>query len=425
MKPAAPPSPDVASPPDTAGRESRSALVRKVAESPRFQRSPKLKSFLLFVCQHALTDPADPLHEQQIGHAVYGRKPDYDTGADNIVRVEARRLRKELESFFADEGLHEQTVITIPKGGYSPLFFARGSAPDVLSAAPSSRRWVGWAGWAAFGLTLALGLLLWSDLRSSRSGASPRPEAARVGVWPTILKADSRTVVVVADGALATIQDVSGVAVSLDDYINRRYPPSVPQSGLDVLARRQFTGMASLLFVSRIVHLNGGRLDNLQVRHPRGVSVRDFQKDNHILLGSRHSNPWIALFHENRNFDLQFVGAPPSPCYHNRSPRPGESDAYCASSTSGEQYGVAAFLPNLSGTGSVLIIEGTTAEGTEAAWEFLSSGDRFEDFVRRHQLRDQQARLPYFELVLRAKTQGGAPVESAYVTHRTLAGRRP
>lgn len=411
------------------GVDLRQDVVHRVVESTRFQRSPKLKNFLQFVCERSAGQESSFVHEQQIGHFVYGRRPDYDTGADNIVRVEARRLRRELDAYFADEGRDEAIVITIPKGGYAPLFERRGQPeeelvpqPPLPSQPPQSpeRKWAGLAGWIACGVTVLLAVLLLLNWDRLRTRQPTEPPAARVGVWPLMLRPGTRTHVVVADGALAAVQDISGVAASLDDYVSQRYAAGLLQPGLEVIARRQLTGMASLLFVSRIVHLNGGRLDNISVRHPRAVSVRDFQKDNHVLLGSRYSNPWVGLFRDKRNFNLEFVGTPPSACYQNRSPRAGEPKAYCGSGSAGEQYGVVAFLPNLAHTGDVLMIEGTTAEGTEAAWEFLSSGDQFTEFIHRQHLIDKGNRMPYFELVLRASTRGGAPVESVYVTHRRL-----
>src|SRR5208282_138508 len=64
-------------------------------------------------------------HEQYIGCAVFGRRADYNPGDDNIVRAEARELRKRLEQYFAGEGKEESLEIRIPKGSYVPVFEAR------------------------------------------------------------------------------------------------------------------------------------------------------------------------------------------------------------------------------------------------------------------------------------------------------------
>lgn len=395
-------------------------LVERVTGSVRFQRSPKLKAFLQFVCERALAEPSEAVHEQQIGHLVYGRRVDYDTGEDNIVRVEARRLRRELEDYFALEGRDEPVVIVIPKGGYAPSFRHRGEL-STYHASPGDkpRRRAVWITAMGGGLLLVLAFLSLRSGTSAGRRATPKPAAEARGLWPLVLKPGERTIVIVADGSLAAIQDLSGTTVPLSDYVERRYPNEL-KSELRELARRQLTGPASLLFVSRIVHLNGGRLDNLAIRHPSSVNIRDFQSDNHILLGSRYSNPWVDLFREKRDFELVPARFPAPPCYTNRSPRPGEQASFCGDAASGEQYGVVAFLPNLSGTGNVLMIEGTTAAGTEAAWQFLNAAHGFEEFVHRHRLAEAGRQLPYFELLLRVRTREGTPVEFAYVTHRLV-----
>jgi hypothetical protein len=56
------------------------------------------------------------IHEQEIGHKVFGRGPDYDTNADNVVRVTASQVRKKLEQYFSLEGASEPVVLEIPKG---------------------------------------------------------------------------------------------------------------------------------------------------------------------------------------------------------------------------------------------------------------------------------------------------------------------
>jgi hypothetical protein len=59
-----------------------------VARSASFQRSPRLRELLLYICERAIQNRPQDLREQQIGCGVFGRKPEYNPGEDNIVRVE-------------------------------------------------------------------------------------------------------------------------------------------------------------------------------------------------------------------------------------------------------------------------------------------------------------------------------------------------
>jgi hypothetical protein len=124
----------------------REELVRRVASSVTFEKSPRLRAFLLHVCRCAIDDKPEEATEQQIGIHVYGRAPSYNQNDDNIVRSQARVLRMKLEHHFASEGKDEPVVIKIPKGHYLPTFESRSVEPLPESHIPlpvkqKTRRW--------------------------------------------------------------------------------------------------------------------------------------------------------------------------------------------------------------------------------------------------------------------------------------------
>jgi len=55
---------------------------------------------------------------------------------DTIVRVEAGKLRKRLEEYYADEGAAAPVRIEVPKGSYVPQFLL--AAPTPASVVPAS-----------------------------------------------------------------------------------------------------------------------------------------------------------------------------------------------------------------------------------------------------------------------------------------------
>ena len=59
-----------------------------------------------------------------------GRGESFDPQADPIVRVEAGRLRRTLEHYYAGLGAQEPIVIELPRGSYVPTFRRQGSASD-------------------------------------------------------------------------------------------------------------------------------------------------------------------------------------------------------------------------------------------------------------------------------------------------------
>src|ERR1039458_8664612 len=119
---------------DPLRHDDRWALVERVAASQIFQKSPRLREFLLYVCETTLRNHLEDVREQQIGVHVFNRRPDYNMSEDSIVRVQARELRKRLALYFDTEGKDEPLVISIPKGGYIPVFAPRGSIIHKLVA---------------------------------------------------------------------------------------------------------------------------------------------------------------------------------------------------------------------------------------------------------------------------------------------------
>ena len=110
-------------------RAVRQQLDRILA-SPTFQQVDRLKRFLKFVVQESVAGRSDQLKEYVVGVQVFGKEESFDPRTDPIVRVQARRLRARLVRYYRTEGQHDELVIELPKGGYSPLATPRsGGAP--------------------------------------------------------------------------------------------------------------------------------------------------------------------------------------------------------------------------------------------------------------------------------------------------------
>lgn len=69
--------------------DARSLLVERVAASRHIKRSAGLRDMLLYLTERVLEGEGGESHEQEVGHKVFGRSANYDTSADNIVRVHA------------------------------------------------------------------------------------------------------------------------------------------------------------------------------------------------------------------------------------------------------------------------------------------------------------------------------------------------
>src|SRR5450631_1657647 len=104
--------------------DKRWQLVQKIVSSPPFQKSVRLREVLEFVAERTIHGHANELSEQYIGNALFHKPSGYSSLEDSSVRVHIRQLRLKLHEYFDEEGREEPVVLTIPKGGYAPVFKA-------------------------------------------------------------------------------------------------------------------------------------------------------------------------------------------------------------------------------------------------------------------------------------------------------------
>ena len=101
------------------------AQVQRILKSRMFSNCERLIRFVSFAAQHALKGSGEPLKEYVIGLEVFDRTSSYDPRIDPIVRVEARRLRSKLNSYYASVGREDPILVEFPKGTYAPSFCIR------------------------------------------------------------------------------------------------------------------------------------------------------------------------------------------------------------------------------------------------------------------------------------------------------------
>jgi serine/threonine-protein kinase len=92
------------------------ALADKVAQSAAFSRSKRHAALLNFLASQPV---GAEIKETLIGHEFFGRPAGYDPKLDPVVRVEMRRLRDRLQTYYDAEGLSDPWRLDIPKGAYA------------------------------------------------------------------------------------------------------------------------------------------------------------------------------------------------------------------------------------------------------------------------------------------------------------------
>jgi hypothetical protein len=443
-------------------------LACRVAASKGLSRSELLPQFLLYVCEQYLLGNTSEITEQRIGIQIFNRPADYNPGEDNIVRSYARMLRKRLDAYFDGEGSDEPMRIVIPRGGYVPVFQSTsrtqrpasivhfqleeqsspGTSPasgskmqEVVQTASEARyeshvcyendgtrpsrrsRWLSnlrsptsrlsRSVWLSALAGLAVGILLasagWWSLRGVQSPSDQEPAHA---IWAQLFQPNRNTLIVPSDSGLGILQNLTGHLVNVEEYASGSYlsemkfPPQLDARNFNDLRRERYTSVVSLNITSMLTRLPEFIANRTQVRYARGITTEDIKNSNVILLGSKHTNPWVSLFDRRLNFRLEYTPEVDESYVLNGHPTGVEQSVYRNSTgaTSNHTYGAIAYLPSLDGAGHILIIQGLNMAATQAAADMLFNAGAIKPVL-------QQAALPNgtlrpFELLIETTSIG-------------------
>lgn len=417
--------------------EEQRTLVQRVVESPGFSNSPTIRALFLYIANHAIDGNLDELKEQQIGSQVLRRKPDYNPAEDNIVRVRVRELRHKLDEYFANDGRDESYIITIPKGAYIARFIQRPhdataevhSLSDNVQGLKFKQTGLKFSIlWVLTGMSLTA--VIGYTVASYRQPAYSLPEmktrnSVFASFWSPLLEKKELTVVA-ADSGFAFWQDVGHQTIALSDYVNRTYLKSAPTSPvyLEILTRRS-TSTADLAAAAKFAEIASQFGGQTVTQFARDLSIQDLRNKNVVLSGSRRSNPWVELFEPKMNFILDYDPNSQGPTFRNKSPQNGEQPKYSIAEMLESQssarsaivsYAVVALMPNLSGTGSVLILEGLNMEGSEAALNVVTDQEKLSNLIRR--LGRPAGAMTPFEALVKLTAFAGASANIEIVAHR-------
>jgi hypothetical protein len=402
----------------------------------------------IYVCGRVLDDSADEIHEQEIGQEVFGRPPDYDTSADNTVRVHASMLRKRVDQYFSKEGSNESLIIEIPRGNYAPVFRERVvkpaevewqqpspvSSPVPVLPAVVKRKWE-WKIWlptllAAFFAILSLSLLL--HMRGTRDSKALQKEQPNVNqFWSQVFQKSKPSDIVLGDASLATFQEKTNRTIPLSEYFDRSYLNTIRDQAVSakvdpdfakVLLLKRQSSFGDVALVARLSDMARAVQSDTKVRFARDYSYRELKSDNAVLLGNVASNPWIEPFQDHQTLRWKFDIGQANYYPVDTSAPTANQDKFRSSAQPDrprEGYATLSLFPNLSGTGSVLIISATGGNATNAALDFLSDEHLMEQ-LRAQLAQNKSGAFPYFETLIRVGSRNTLPRDVSIVIARPL-----
>ncbi len=367
----------------------------RILASRFFKNSLRKCQFLEYVVHRKLEGNDDRLKERTIGAALFKRSPDYATGDDPIVRVQAGEVRRRLEQFYQEEPNHPLVRIELPLGSYAPLFHWSSSetaatdvAPDQTPPEPrAGRPWRSVAILAILAVAMIAAFIAYSRMHVTRrqqsaleqfwapAFATPQPVliclAKPVVYRPTLemYQRYSRT----HPGTFETEVERSNQALPLDNNEKLAWSDMMQYPDYGVAVGDAYAAV-------KISSLLGTIGKPSQVRIGTNYSYEDLRNSPAVIVGA-FNNKWtmqiapslhFTFLEENGNIMIreQIPGG-----------RTWTSSVRAFPQSSGVDYAIVARLLN-SKTGQFTIIAaGLTGSGTQTSGEFAASPEDLEKVV--------------------------------------------
>ena len=213
--------------------------------------------------------------------------------------------------------------------------------------------------------------------------------------------------------------------IDLAGYLRGDYrleTPSESAKGQEDVADfgiRRYTSIVDLDVVKALQQVADAHNSKLDLRYARDVRPNDLKGGNVVLIGAAAANPWVELFEPKMNFVFSDAHIRQYTVL-NRAPVGNEPSKWSADYDDPQKrvYGVVAFLPNLSGTGNVLILEGTSGTGTESAWDFVADDSSLLPFL--NHIKRSDGTIAHFQLVLDSINLSDSSVKRSILAWRTM-----
>jgi tetratricopeptide (TPR) repeat protein len=120
--------------------ESIQTALDAVLNSDNFINSTRLQEFLTYVVKASFDGNGNKIPAKVISEDVYKRAISSKPDNDNVVRVDAGRLRRRLEQYYLGAGKNDPVRICMDSGGYVPRFEVRNFPEESDSLQTPNRR---------------------------------------------------------------------------------------------------------------------------------------------------------------------------------------------------------------------------------------------------------------------------------------------
>ena len=361
---------------------------------------------LEFLVNETLGGNAEALKERVIGAKLFGRRPDYDTNSDPIVRLRVAELRKRLALYYqlADE---EAVRISVPLGAFRVVFgWAHGGAARSSSASPQEdvqsesfiepvtpplleqvavaapaptsakspkhRRW--WMAIATSVIVLsfvALHYFASSDERALNKFWSPALSSEMILIYignnPVYDLSPS-----FVEKYFKEHPENQDEEIGANTYIPA--PPQITDAAKDLSpAKDTYVSNGDVAATSKIVSLLARQGKQFDIRYGSDVTYGDVRLYPTVLIGA-HNNYWTLR--TTKNLHIGFDG------FNTIIDRSNPQRKWVANTDRTEDYALVSRVMNGWNGKVVVVVAGVGQGGTRAAAEFVTSPQSISKVVK-------------------------------------------
>jgi len=440
---------------DPARAEEAKQQLERVLNSVAFRKAPGLRHLLEYLVTRSTEGHAEQIKESVLAVEVFGRRANFDGRIDNIVRVQAHRLRKLLDAYYLDEGKADKIRFCIPRGSYVPQLDTgeeteAGVAPvpvaaEEAAAAPEpvfeetakeppprqriSRTAVLAAGAFAAGLLAAfLVMTLVRPQAAETAAASSGPVS---GIWKSVFDPGSHVIVSFTNPVFLRVERSRtymiysgplsappGTEISVRDNDPEIDWQSI-HKGQHLFFNDGWTGTGEVLAVNRLTELAAQFKQRIDVIPSRALALDQMHGANVIFLGS----PWV-------NGALAQIGNAPAPIYNTndgriviRNPLPGEPAQYenAKDPNTGQIQTCYALFSVMPGMDDGRKIVSSAGVGTWATWagvDFVTSPAGAEQLTKALMAANGGSMPLYYQAIIRTYLIKGAASNTSLVSTR-------
>jgi hypothetical protein len=456
----------------------------RILNSETLRKAPNLCHLLDYVVTKWVEGDAHHIKESVIAIEVFGRRADFDGRIDNIVRVQAHRLRKLLETYYAEEGRHEPLRLCVPRGSYVPqVAFAEASShPELgvlaelhepaspavvsvlaspLAANPATQqhtrpeqqqplqapnRWPSFRPLATYAAVFVAGGLLAalvmrsavipgfsSHSQSPASDLQMAPTPALVEIWKAIFEPDVKTVIAFTSPRFLHVGRSQA-------YLLYHGPLSAPEGtemaaaehdayvdkrflpkGEKLYFNNGWSGTGEVMAVNRLTALAAQFRQSPNVIPSRTLTLNEARTSNVVFIGAPIMNGMISK-----------IGTESAPIYITeksqillRQPVSGEPAVYenILDPATGQMktcYALFSVLPGVDGNRKLVSSAGIGSWATWGAIEFLTRSNGAAKLASALRAANQGKLPRYYQAVIRTDIIDGSVANQALMALRVV-----